>query len=73
MAPISSRDALPARYHGPRSAVHDGNQEMTDSSQLIRAVRWLVTALLAIALAYAAFRGYLGAEMLIGFANSLLC
>lgn len=42
-------------------------------SQLVRGLLWLATALLAVAIAYSAFRGYLGADMLIGFANGLLC
>jgi hypothetical protein len=46
---------------------------MIARSQLTRAVLWLVTALLAVLLAYAAFRGYLAAEMLLGFANGFLC
>lgn len=46
---------------------------MIARSQFATAALWLVTAVLALVLAYAAFRGYLGAELLIGFANSLLC
>jgi len=52
---------------------HARVSNMIARSQLARAVLWLVTAVLAIVLAYAAFRGYLGAELLIGFANGVLC
>ena len=40
---------------------------------LIKALKWLVIAVLAAAMAYAAFRGYLSPEFLIGFANGVLC
>jgi hypothetical protein len=46
---------------------------MPARSQLTRAIRWLLIAALALIVAYAAFRGYLSAELLIGFANGILC
>jgi hypothetical protein len=46
---------------------------MIARSQLAGALLWLVTAALALAVAYAAFRGYLSPELLIGFANGVMC
>ena len=40
---------------------------------LLQALKWLVIAALAAVMAYAAFRGYLSPELLIGFANGFLC
>lgn len=34
---------------------------------------WIVLSALAAIITYAAFRGYLGAEFLIGFANTFSC
>lgn len=34
---------------------------------------WMLLAALAAFISYFSFRGYLGAEFLIGFANSLYC
>ena len=66
---------MPRRKHGTALHLqfHARVSNMIARSQLARAVLWLVTAVLAIVLAYAAFRGYLGAELLIGFANGVLC
>lgn len=38
-----------------------------------RMLAWLLLSLLAAMMVYAIFRGYLGAELLIGFSNNLLC
>jgi hypothetical protein len=34
---------------------------------------WLLLAVLAVAISFVAFRGYLGAEFLIDFANTFVC
>ena len=46
---------------------------MTLPPQPLKALLWLLTGGLAAALAYAAFRGYFSAELLIGFANGFVC
>ena len=46
---------------------------MTFSRPTLRAVMWLLIAVLAATLTYAAFRSYLNPEMLIGFASGFLC
>jgi hypothetical protein len=46
---------------------------MTISCPALRAVMWLLIAVLAATLTYAAFRSYLSPELLIGFANGFLC
>jgi len=46
---------------------------MIARSQWAGALLWLLTAALAVAVAYSAFRGYLSPELLIGFANGILC
>ena len=38
-----------------------------------KAIMWLLLAALAALVSYWSFRGYLAAEFLIGFANSLYC
>jgi hypothetical protein len=38
-----------------------------------RVLVWIILATLAAALVYTAFRGYLGAELLLGFANTFSC
>ncbi len=38
-----------------------------------RLMMWLLLSALAAIITYAAFRGYLGAEFLIGFANTFSC
>ena len=46
---------------------------MTISRPTLRAVMWLLIAVLAATLTYAAFRSYLSPELLIGFATGFLC
>lgn len=43
---------------------------MTQSRKFLA---WALLAALAALISYLSFRGYLGAEFLIGFANSLYC
>ena len=38
-----------------------------------RLLVWILLSALAVMVTYAAFRGYLGAEFLIGFANTFSC
>jgi len=38
-----------------------------------RLLVWIVLSAIAASLSYAAFRGYLSAELLLGFANSFSC
>lgn len=40
---------------------------------LSKALQWMVAVTLAALLLYAAFRGYLGADFLLGFANLFVC
>jgi hypothetical protein len=40
---------------------------------ILQALKWLVIAALAAAVAYGAFRGYMSPDLLIGFANGFLC
>jgi len=40
---------------------------------LIKYLQWTVAALIAALLLYVVFRGYLGPESLIGFANLFVC
>jgi hypothetical protein len=42
-------------------------------TQSRRILMWAILAALAVFISYFSFRGYLGAEFLIGFANSLYC
>ena len=42
-------------------------------SQTRKAMIWMLLAALAALVSYWSFRGYLAAEFLIGFANSLYC
>ena len=44
---------------------------MTQSA--IKLLVWMLLSALAAIVTYAAFRGYLGAEFLIGFANTFSC
>ncbi len=44
---------------------------MTPSA--IKLLVWMLLSALAAIVTYAAFRGYLGAEFLIGFANTFSC
>jgi len=46
---------------------------MTVQPSISKVVIWLLTAGLAVALAYAVFRSYLSPELLIGFANGFIC
>jgi hypothetical protein len=46
---------------------------MTLSRSTSRAVIWLMIAILAAMVTYAAFRSYLSPELLIGLANGFLC
>jgi hypothetical protein len=46
---------------------------MIARSQIAGAILWLVTAVFAAIVAYAAIRGYLNPELLIGFANGVTC
>jgi hypothetical protein len=46
---------------------------MTLLPQAQKALIWLLIGALAAGLAYAAFRGYFSAELLIGFANGFVC
>lgn len=44
-----------------------------NSIQHSRAAQWIIGAILTALLLYIAFRGYLGPDFLIGFANMSLC
>jgi hypothetical protein len=48
--------------------------ERDDSmTQTVRTLMWLMLAVLAALVSYSGFRGYLGPELLLNFANTVYC
>lgn len=63
---------IPVQYLCNNQCDHRPDRHpMTPSVQKL--LVWILLSALAVMVTYAAFRGYLGAEFLIGFANTFSC